>query len=178
MSNNTDSKSSLENKRAQFTKPGKTQSPVKIIGLIAFALLILATGYFAMNRFAGKSTTTAVAKTPDEIKISLSDLDGGKAQFLTHQLASNMQVRFFAVKSPDGKYRAAMDACETCFHAKKGYHQEGNAMICNKCGMAFQSNMINEVKGGCHPIGVPCTVEDNQLVIKTSELESRGSYFQ
>jgi uncharacterized membrane protein len=178
MSNNTESKSSLENKRAQFTQTGRKQSPVKIIGIIAFALLVVAIGYFAVNRLSDKSSTTAIAKTADAIKISLSDLDGGKAQFLTHQLASNTQVRFFAVKSPDGKYRAAMDACETCFQAKKGYRQEGNDLICNKCGMAFQSNMINEVKGGCHPIGVPCTVENNQLVIKTSELESRSSYFQ
>jgi uncharacterized membrane protein len=178
MSTNTDSKTSLENKRAQFTKQDKKQSPVKVTGIIAFALLAVVAGYLAMTRSGDKTSTAAVAKTADAIKISLSELDSGKAQFLSHQLASNTQVRFFAIKSADGKYRAAMDACDACYHAKKGYHQEGNAMICNNCGMAFQTNMINEVKGGCHPVGVACTVEDNHLVIKTSELESRGSYFQ
>jgi uncharacterized membrane protein len=178
MSNNTDAKSSLENKRAQFTQQSKKQNPVKIVGIIAFALLIVVAGYFVITRSGDKSSTTAVAKTADAIKISLTELDSGKAQFLSHQLASNAQVRFFAVKSADGKYRAAMDACDTCFHAKKGYRQEGNAMICNNCGMSFQSNLINEVKGGCNPVGVPCTVEDNQLIIKTSELESRVNYFQ
>jgi uncharacterized membrane protein len=178
MSNNTEAKSNLENKRAQFTKQGGKQNSVKIIAMIAVVLLLAVAGYFAMNRSGDKPSATAAAKTADAIKISLAELDSGKAQFLSHQLASTTQVRFFAVKSPDGKYRAAMDACDTCYQAKKGYHQEGNAMICNKCGMSFPNDLINEVKGGCNPVGVPCTVEGNELVIKTSELESRSNYFQ
>jgi uncharacterized membrane protein len=178
MSDNTEAKSNLENKRAQFTNQSKKQNSVKIIAMVAVVLLLVVAGYFAINSSVDKPSATAVAKTADAIKISLAELDTGKAQFLSHQLASKTQVRFFAVKSADGKYRAAMDACDTCFHAKKGYRQEGNAMICNNCGMSFQSNLINEAKGGCNPIGVPCAVEGNELVIKTSELESRGNYFQ
>lgn len=178
MSQNSDTKSNLENKRAQFTEPGKKPVPAKLIMMVAVVLLLAVAGYFAINGTGNQPSTAAVDKAADAIKISLADLDGGKAQFLNHQLASKTQVRFFALKSPDGKYRAAMDACDTCFHAKKGYRQEGNAMICNNCGMNFPNNLINEVKGGCNPVGVACTVEGNELVIKTSELESRGNYFQ
>ena len=74
-------------------------------------------------------------------------------------------------------YRAALDACDTCYHAKKGYHQEGDDMICNNCGLHFHSSQINEVHGGCNPVGLPRTIDGNQLVIKASELESRGTFF-
>lgn len=178
MSNKVESKSNLESKRAQFTEQNRKKSPVKIVFIIALVLLISVAGYFAVTRFTGQQTSDAVTKTADAIRISIADLDGGKAQFLRHQLTNNTEVRFFALKSADGKYRAAMDACDTCFHAKKGYRQEGTVMVCNNCGMNFQNNLINEVKGGCNPVGVACSVEGNQLVIKTSELESRGSYFQ
>jgi uncharacterized membrane protein len=178
MSINTDTKSNLENKRAQFTGQSGKKSPLKFILMVAVVVLLAVAGYFAMRGSGDSSSTAAVAKTGDAIRISLADLEGGKARFLNHQLASSTQVRFFALKSTDGKYRAAMDACDTCFHAKKGYRQEGSAMICNNCGMNFPNNLINEVKGGCNPVGVSCSVEGNELVIKTSELESRGSYFQ
>lgn len=177
MNNDMESKTHLESKRAQFTEQKNKQKPMKIILLIALGLAVGVAGYFAINGFGDKAAS-GVTKTADAIKISLADLESGKAQFLNHQVANNTQVRFFAVKSTDGKFRAAMDACDTCFHAKKGYRQEGDIMVCNNCGMKFHSNLINEVKGGCNPIGVACSVEGNQLVIKTSELESRSSYFQ
>jgi uncharacterized membrane protein len=178
MSNNVESKANLESKRAQFTQSEQKKKPAAMILVILFVVALSVAGYFVVKGLSDNQTTDKVTKTAEAIQISIADLDGGKAQFLTHQLANNTQVRFFAVKSADGKYRAAMDACDTCFHAKKGYRQEGEVMVCNNCGMKFQNNMINEVKGGCNPVGVACTVEGNQLVIKTSELESRSSYFQ
>ncbi len=178
MSNKVESKSNLESKRAQFTEQNEKKNPVKIIAILAIVLLLVVAGYFAVNGVRDNQASGTVTKTTDAIKISIADLDSGKVQFLNHQLANNTEVRFFAVKSPDGKFRAAMDACDTCFHAKKGYRQEGDVMVCNNCSMKFQNNLINEVKGGCNPVGVICTVEGDQLVIQTSELESRGRYFQ
>jgi uncharacterized membrane protein len=112
-----------------------------------------------------------------DIKIPLGELNG-KAKFFDFKTADNNSVRFFAVKSSDGVYRAALDACDTCYHAKKGYHQEGDDMICNNCGLKFPSAKINEVHGGCNPISLPRTVEGDALVIKASDLESRKQYFQ
>jgi uncharacterized membrane protein len=64
-----------------------------------------------------------------------------------------------------------------CYHAKKGYHQEGDNMVCNNCGLKFPSSGINEASGGCNPVGLPRTVEGDYIVIKASEIESRGGYF-
>ena len=50
-------------------------------------------------------------------------------------------------------------------------------MVCNNCGLPFPSAMINEANGGCNPVGLPRTIEGNELVIKASDLNTRSSYF-
>ncbi len=170
-------KSNFESKRAQFTKQPK-QNPVKILVVILVIAAAVIAGYFIIQGVGDNQSASAAKQRSDAVTVALADLEGGKAKFFDYTTTSNTPVRFFAVKSSDGKYRAAMDACDTCFHAKKGYRQEGDFMVCNNCGMKFHSNLINQVSGGCNPVGVACAVEDGQLVIKNSELESRGSYFQ
>jgi uncharacterized membrane protein len=176
-----------EQKRAQFSEPPKAKSKATP-ALAAVALVVLAiAAYLVISASGDKPATTTVtgeagagtgagAAATGDIKIPLSDLSG-KAKFFDYKLADNKQMRFFVLKSSDGAYRAALDACDTCYHAKKGYHQEGDDMICNNCGLHFHSAKINEVHGGCNPVGLPRTVEGDSLVIKASDLESRKQYF-
>ena len=180
MSDKTEAPSTLDSKRAQFTgtDPKKRPTMKVVIVLTVFALGALGVaGYFLVSSFRGEATGDLV-KSDTVVKVALASLDDGQARFFDHKVSDNTSVRFFALKSADGKYRAAMDACDTCFHAKRGYKQVGDAMICNNCGMRFQSNLINEVKGGCNPVGLACTIEGNQLVIQKSDLDSRSHYFQ
>lgn len=171
-----------ERKKAEFSEPQKKSNST----LILVALLLVLVGvavYLVSGASSENPTATAVATNPAaaapesrDIRIALSDLSS-QAKFFDYKLADNRPIRFFVIKSSDGVYRAALDACDTCYHAKKGYHQEGDDMICNNCGLHFHSAKINEVHGGCNPIGLPRTVEGNELVIKASELEKRGGYF-
>ena len=172
-----------ERKKAEFSEPSQPQRKSTVI-LVSVLLVLAAVGvYLVISASNDSPAATAVATNPAsiapesrDIRISLADL-GGKAKFFDYKLSDNRPVRFFVIKSSDGVYRAALDACDTCYHAKKGYHQEGDDMICNNCGLHFHSSKINEVHGGCNPIGLPRTIEGDQLVIKASELESRGGYF-
>jgi uncharacterized membrane protein len=81
------------------------------------------------------------------------------------------------IKSSDGVYRAAAEACDVCFRDKKGYHQEGDDLVCNKCGRHFASKDVNEVTGGCNPDGIPRAIQASDLVIQTAELEQRTTLF-
>jgi uncharacterized membrane protein len=172
-----------ERKKAEFSEPSRRKSKSTLI-LIAVLLVLAGVGvYLVISASNDHPAATAVAtnapsNAPDsrDIRISLSELSG-TAKFFDYKLSDNKPIRFFVIKSSDGVYRAALDACDTCYHAKKGYHQEGDDMICNNCGLHFHSSQINEVHGGCNPVGLPRTIEGNQLVIKGSELESRGGYF-
>ena len=170
-------------KKAQFSEGTPDKRKTTAI-LVATVLVLAAVGiYLVMNASGDNPASTAVATSPApggaearDVRIALSDLSG-TAKFFDYKLSDNKPVRFFVIKSSDGVYRAALDACDTCYHAKKGYHQEGDDMICNNCGLHFHSSQINEVHGGCNPVGLPRTIDGNQLVIKASELDSRGGYF-
>jgi Predicted membrane protein len=170
-------------KKAEFSEPPQRKSKTTLMLLTVFVVLVGIGAYMVLSASNDNPSATTVATAPAstpsdsrDIRITLSDLSG-TAKFFDYKLSDNKPIRFFVIKSSDGVYRAALDACDTCYHAKKGYHQEGDDMVCNNCGLHFHSSQINEVHGGCNPVGLPRTIEGNQLVIKGSELESRGAYF-
>ena len=173
-----------ERKRAEFSAPSQSKSRSTIILIIVAVVAVAGVIAYVLTSTSSDnpaSAPVATTSTPgggqtSDIKIPLADLNA-KAKFFDFKTADNNSVRFFAVKSSDGVYRAALDACDTCYHAKKGYHQEGDDMICNNCGLKFPSAKINEVHGGCNPISLPRSVEGDTLVIKASDLESRKQYF-
>jgi uncharacterized membrane protein len=173
---------SRDRKKAQFSEGRERKNKTTPI-LIAIALVLVALGaYLVLSGSSENPTAVPIATTVSgssdsrDIRIALSDLSG-TAKFFDYKTADNRPMRFFVLKSSDGVYRAALDACDTCYHAKKGYHQEGDDMVCNNCGLHFHSAQINEVHGGCNPVGLPRAIEGNQLVIKASELDGRAGYF-
>jgi len=106
----------------------------------------------------------------DEIRIPTSIFDDRKAHFYRTVLPDGKPINFFVLKSSDGVIRAAIDSCDVCYAARKGYHQDGDEMVCNNCGLRFPSAKINEVKGGCNPAPLTRTVVGDSLVIKISDL--------
>ncbi|HEX7312808.1 MAG TPA: DUF2318 domain-containing protein [Pyrinomonadaceae bacterium] len=179
---------SREAKRAQFAQPTEGRSNNNTVKILVVAALALV-GVVAYV-LAGSSGERATAVAPavagsggaaskaagEGVSVPLSELSG-KARFYEYKAASGKTVRFFAMRSSDGVYRAALDACDVCFHAKKGYSQEGEEMVCNNCGMHFPSAKINEVKGGCNPVGLERKVEGDRLNVSAKELEAGASYF-
>lgn len=185
---------SRERKRAEFAqRPQRTISPTAILVIVFTALLAVAlylvlgvsddrpasTSVVATNTTASTVTRaqTTGASEAGEIVIPISDVNRGKAKFFDYTASNKTSVRFFVIKSSDGVYRAALDACDVCYAGKQGYYQNGDDMICKKCGRDFPSALVNEVSGGCNPIGLRRTIDGDRLVIRASELESRKSYF-
>ena len=174
-----------EEKRAQFTQPAAKGAGLKLI-VIILALAGVA-GYLVFANMKGDDSSgpsraadvkPAASTQGEEVRIPLKDLEGGEAVFFEPKLASGKSVRFFAVKTADNTYRAALDACEVCFHARKGYYQKGSDMVCRNCGRSFATDDIGpHNEGGCHPIALTRAVEGDHLVIKASELEKGSSYF-
>jgi uncharacterized membrane protein len=117
-----------------------------------------------------------VVETADAVRIPLKALDSGKALFLLQE-SEGRQVHYFALKSRDGAYRAALDACDVCFKSNRGYRQEGDLMVCNNCGQTFPSNRIGETKGGCNPHPLARKVEGPYLVIGKAGIVAGKEYF-
>ncbi len=125
---------------------------------------------------AETAKTAGVVETADAVKIPLKTLDSGKALFLSLE-SQGRQMYYFALKSRDGAYRAALDACDVCFKSNRGYRQEGDLMVCNNCGQTFPSNRVAEIKGGCNPHPLAREVDGQYLVIKKADIAGRADYF-
>lgn len=125
---------------------------------------------------AAAAKAAGVVETSDTVKVPLKALDSGKALFLSMD-GGDRQLHYFLLRSSDGKYRAALDACDVCFRANKGYRQEGDRMICNNCGMKFASDKIGEKKGGCNPHPLANRQEAGFLVIAKSDVVAGKDYF-
>ncbi len=173
--------SEREGKRAQFAEEAggaKKKNTIKILAVVAVALAGLAVYFVAASggRAAGVASAGPLKADGGQVSIPASEL-GDKARFYEYKTASGKAVGFFAVRSPDGVYRAALNACDVCFAGKQGYRQEGEDMVCNQCGMHFPSSKINEVKGGCNPIGLERKVEGEHVHIDARGLEAGARYF-
>ena len=174
-----------EKKRAEFSDPRGNKGGFNTLLIVAVVAAIAIAVFLVMGKSDNQPSSSTVVSTgagsggssAGDVVIPIADLANGKAKFFDYKSSDNRPVRFFVVRSADGQYRAALDACDVCFQAKKGYKQEGDNLICQKCGLPFEISRIGEVAGGCNPVGIPRTVEGNSLVIKAGELESRKSYF-
>ena len=165
-------------KRAQFEEPRrKTTLHIVLASVALLIVAVAAVAVVAMNRGAAAQTTTTQAPAGGDVKIALADVNDGKAHFYSYD-AGGVEVKYFVLKSSDGKVRAAFDACDVCFAQKKGYHQEGDEMVCNNCGRRFPSTKINVLEGGCNPSPLDRTVKGQTLVLHTADLQAGVQYFQ
>lgn len=184
MSNKTHAKAHQvrQHKREKFSKPVRQNN--NLVLWIVIVGLLGVVGYLLVSRLQ-HDPTIATASTKaihlaagaTDVRIPLSDVSNGQAKFFEASLSNNTTVRFFVIKTSDGVYRAALDACEVCYGAGKGYYQDGDQMVCRKCGRHFSVNTVNNGTTGCHPIGLTRTVDGSDLLIKANELESGSQYF-
>jgi hypothetical protein len=91
-----------------------------------------------------------------------------------------VEIRFFAVRSSDNEIHVAFDACDVCYEAKMGYRQDGIKMVCNNCDKSFPIRAIgtDNLAGGCWPSYLPMDIEDDNVIIKITDLEDKKYMFE
>lgn len=147
----------------------------KVLWITLFTLILAGlflAGSSAHAWFGGKFKK--LTPENDQISIPLDGVSDGQAHYFTIQSEKGVMVEFFVVKSHDGIIRAAVDACDVCYRAGKGYVQEGNVMVCTNCGMRFATDRINEVKGGCNPAPLNRTIDGGNLVISMADINANA----
>ena len=110
------------------------------------------------------------------IELSESQFSVDQPKFYIYRFPEN-SVRFFVLKSSDGVIRAALDSCDVCYAARKGFRQEGDYTVCNNCGNAYPSVKINVETGGCNPVSLVRTVKKGKVVILVKDLKAGLKYF-
>jgi len=191
-------------KRDRFASGGQrgSISPTILVGGLLLSLVIVGGAIFALTRPV--SSAPDVANTPEPavetetqlvtaatighapypqaiaedgaVRFTLATFDDYQAHYYTY-MHEGRPIEFFILKSKDGVVRAAFNACDVCFAAKKGYSQAGDVMVCNNCGRRFPADQINEVQGGCNPSPLLRAVEGDSLVIQVEDIVEGLRYF-
>ncbi|MHB1133796.1 MAG: Fe-S-containing protein [Chloroflexota bacterium] len=186
---------SRDAKRRQFTvqekQPARLPLPLilaalGVAALVLGAYLVLSPGNASAPGGASSAggpsvrranaTFSVVDPIGGQISVPLSSLADGKARYYTLR-ASAKEIDFYVLKASDGSIRAAIDSCDVCFAARKGYRQEGDEMVCNNCGQRFPSVKIGEVKGSCNPVPLGSKVEGDSVTIDADELSREGARY-
>ena len=145
-----------------------------LIGLLGI-LFLVSTG---CETLTGKSIVTgnAIAETDEFIKIPLSDLSS-KIKFYEFD-DDGVKIKYFAVLGSDGKPRTAFNACDIC-GGSKGYEQIGSDIKCKICGKVFNIDGLGtKNKGyGCWPSYLPHEIQENNILIKVSDLKAEKLKF-
>lgn len=169
-----------DDRRSQFAQSGRRHSyPTPLLAMGALTILLGAALVYviASGRRAEAGGAQTLEGTGQDISLPAAQFQDGVARFYTHTTAAGREVRFFVMKSADGVIRAAFDACDTCWEARRGYHQEGDVMVCNNCKRKFPSNDINVLEGGCNPAPLERTVVNDQVVLTAAALSAGVAYF-
>lgn len=143
-----------------------------VLSVAFFGVLFTADGQ-AFSIFGQHESVSAV---DNEVRIPVKDIDDGNAHYYVYE-SEGAEIKFFVIKSSDGVVRAAFDACDVCFPAKKGYTQDGEFMICNNCGRKFHASQINVVEGGCNPAPLHREMVGENLVIKLEDILPGARFF-
>ncbi len=116
---------------------------------------------------------------PPSISLQLTDrfgdfTDGRLRKYVYFR--GDREVVFLAILKPDGSVGVALDQCEVCRPAEwnrnaQGYAQRGSHLVCKYCMTPIALDTINN-PGGCNPIPVPFSMEEDRIVIELQDLIS------
>lgn len=110
------------------------------------------------------------------IRLPVAAFADGQARYYTYML-DGRPLEFFVVADRGGQPRVAFNACDVCFAARKGYHQEGDVMVCNNCGRRFPLDQIGIIVGGCNPSPLRFQVEGDTLLVRVQDLATGAGLF-
>lgn len=181
-------------KKARVLAAEKKSPKTAVVISVAFAAVVA--GWLIYNNTSGARTIgqpmqgtagasregnkhlryTPVSAENGEVKVQLSALQGSTASYFVYN-AGGKDIKFFMLRASDGTVRLALDACTACNHAKLGYRQNGEAMVCNNCGMSFRSTDVGTISGGCSPIPLRNSQDGKTLTVKATDLEEGAKYF-
>lgn len=183
---------SQEQKKARVLA-GETKSPKAAILIAGVVALVVAGWLIYHNTSPARSLDgpmqiqtgregnkhlqyTVVNGQNGEVTVPLGSLQGNTANYFVYN-AGGKDIKFFILRAADGTVRAALDSCAACYHAKLGYRQKGDTMVCNNCGMSFRSTDVGHGTGGCSPIPLKNNQDGKALVVKVKDLEEGAKYF-
>jgi uncharacterized membrane protein len=141
-----------------------------ILLVLAFTAAVVVAQMAYEGQFKGTGYELVKPGSDGQVNVDLSGIGPKQVRFFRFLNRGNQEVRFFVGKDAEGVVQVAFDASETCAKTKRGFHQQGEWVICNKCDKSFKLAEINAGGGGCKPVPLAHQVDGNQLRIAENDV--------
>jgi len=128
-------------KKAEIRKMEQTMIKRKKLNMLIggiFAVVIISVLVVVGASMIGVEKTDYIEsniQSDEDILIPVADLSE-TANFYSFD-SNGIDIRYFAAIGADGEVHVALDACDSCYDAKKGYRQEDDNLHCINCGREF-----------------------------------------
>jgi uncharacterized membrane protein len=148
-----------------------------ILVFVFMAAVVVAQMAFE-GQFRGARHELVTPERDGTVNIDLSGLGPQQVRFFRFLNRGNQEVHFFVARDAAGVVQVAYDASETCAKTKRGFRQQGEWVVCNKCDKSFRLAEINAGGGGCKPVPLVHAVQGNQLRIAESDVLQGWRFFR
>lgn len=137
--------------------------------VMAFSALVIAS-----MRSGHDPKAEEVKASGEEITIPLRDFAQETFRKYFWQAEDGTEVRFFVLKTGEGNYKVALDACSIC--PSLGYFLRSEELVCKACSAPIAVPTVGD-QGGCNPVPFPYSLGKGHIVIKTKALRKRPLAF-
>lgn len=138
-----------------------------LVSVMLAAVLPLGAVTYALGQASYRPDPQMVVAHKDGmVHIALSDLTPGELNLYMFQ-GSAADVTFMVIKRDEDDIAVALNACGIC--PPRGYHQEGNVLICDNCNAPINMETVG-MPGGCNPIPLAASIVNGEVQIAASDL--------
>lgn len=154
----------------------------KLMKTMPFILAIAAMtacGSTNTSDVAAEDTTTAYVTPTVENGEIVIDTDTLTEHPLYVNYDSNgTNIQMIAVNASDGSARLSLNTCQACNPSPRAYFKEQNGrLVCQNCGNVFTMDSVGEASGGCNPMNINYEIEDDNLTVSVTDLDSYADKF-
>jgi len=147
-----------------------------LLVVVLFAV-VLATQFVWEGGLTRPKYLTAPRVAQGVMQLDVADLGRSSVRFYSYLSPANQEVRFLVARDSAGEIQTAFDAAESDFKLRRGFRQEGDWIVNNKCGTSCKLADI-ATGGGCRPIPFAHRVAGNTLVLAENDLLAGWRYFR
>ena len=153
--------------------------PIHGVFIVLLFLGAVLVADLALEGRLGQEGFERVSPGPDGlVRIDVADLEPQQVRFFRFLNAGNQEVRFFVGRDSAGHVQVAFDANEECAKMKRGYRQEGDWVVCNKCDKSFRLAEVNAGGGGCKPVPLEHRLRGAEVEIAEADVLTGWRFFR
>lgn len=135
-----------------------------LVPLFMVAIFVLAGGFGIVRH-------QRVAPDPNgELRIDVSDLGPAEVRFYRFLNRGNQEVKFLVGRDETGTIQVGFDASETHARVGRGFRHEGEWLVDDKCDTASRLSGVNQGGGGCRPVPLEHSLDEQELVLQESDI--------